>query len=40
MDRLLGVQGAHGGIEFDKDVEEAIGREVHPGRLLADLARR
>ena len=40
MNRLLIVQRAHVGIDFEKDVEEAIGWEVHPGRLLADLAQR
>src|SRR5436190_21969208 len=39
MNRLLIVQRAQAGIDLDKDVEEAIGREVYPRLLLGDLTR-
>jgi hypothetical protein len=38
--RLPIVQHAQVGLDFDKDVEEAIGREIHSSRLLGDPAQR
>ena len=38
MHRLLSMQSAERSIDFDKDVEETVGGEIHPRGLLRDFA--